>query len=76
MKVAAHITDSKHYDDKGDDNQKSACRVYVVPIVVRNKRARKMTVCLQNMAERRVSYELYLLIVSFKIIILMFGFLS
>ena len=41
--VAANITDSKHYDDKGDDNKKISCRVYVVPIVVRNKWARKMT---------------------------------
>lgn len=41
--VAANITDSEHYDDKGDDNQKMACRAYVVPIVVRSKRARKIT---------------------------------
>jgi hypothetical protein len=60
--VSANNTDSGHCGDKGDDNQKSACRVYVVTIVVRNKRARKMTVCLQNGTDRRVSYELYILL--------------
>lgn len=62
MTVAANVTDSEHYDDKGDDNQKCACRVHGVPLVVRNKRARKMNVCLQNGTERGVSYTLYLLL--------------
>jgi hypothetical protein len=57
--AAANITDSERYDNKGDDNQKSACRVYVVSVVERNKRARKITVCLQNGTDRRVSYKLY-----------------
>jgi hypothetical protein len=56
--VAANITDSEHYDDKGDDNQTMACRAYVVPIVVRIKRAKKITFFPQNVADRRVPYNL------------------
>jgi hypothetical protein len=42
--VAANITDSEHYDDTGDDNQKSACRVCVVSIVVCKIEQAKITV--------------------------------
>ena len=41
MTVAANITESDHYDGKGGDNQKSACRVFIVPIVVRNRSQEK-----------------------------------
>jgi hypothetical protein len=35
------ITESEHYDNKSDDKQTSACRGYVFPIVVRNKKQEK-----------------------------------
>jgi len=47
--AAANITDNEHYDGKGNGNQKSAFRVYVVPIIMRNKRARKMTFLCRKM---------------------------
>jgi hypothetical protein len=52
--VAANINDSEYYDYKGDDNQQSDFRVYVVPNVVLNKRDEKMAVCFQNVADQRV----------------------
>jgi hypothetical protein len=59
---AANITDSQYYDDKGDDNQKSVWRGYVVPVIVHNKRLRKMAVCLQKGTDQRISYKLYILL--------------
>jgi hypothetical protein len=57
-----YATPGPYYDDKGDGNQKSVCRVYVVPNVVPNKRDEEMAVCLQNVADRRISYKLYIIL--------------